>query len=506
MRSDTMKRALHTVSLAAAAGVALGVTPAPREEPATAFVAIAFLLYAVRGPEGGSPSVRRGFVAGFLTSFIVNAMALYWVVGLLEAFAGFPTIASIPTASLLFAAQALPFAFACAGAAALSAYRVPLWVVLPPALTVMASLSPTLFPWRIANSQSAFTPYLQLAEIGGQPILDLAVAYVGAGLGHALVKRSAPALAVAVLAFALPVAYGLVRLPEVEAARAAAPVLRVGVVQPNVSIFEKHDRRLAPAHLAELQLLTAELEARGAELVVWPETAYPFPIPRRAERDALGPMRVFGRGVRGPVLVGAITIAPDGARYNSAVAYDRDGTRLGIADKVELLAFGEYVPLWDYLPPVQERFPRGLTAGEAPRVLEIAGARVAVLNCYEDVLDQYAIRVGRDAPDLLVNVTNDAWFGDTAEPWLHEAVSRMRAIETRRDLVRAVNTGVSSHTAATGEPLFRTGTFEDAAFIARVALLDGVTPWVRFGDWVTPLLVGALLGTALGAARRRPLA
>jgi apolipoprotein N-acyltransferase len=168
---------------------------------------------------------------------------------------------------------------------------------------------------------------------------------------------------------------------------------------------------------------------------------------------------------------------------------------------VELLAFGEYTPLWDYIPPLQ-RFPRGLTPGEAPRVVTVANTRVGVLNCYEDVLDQYAIKIGRDRPDVLVNVTNDAWFGDTSEPWLHEATSRMRSVETRRDLVRAVNTGTSSHTSATGESFVRTPTLERTSFIAEVRVLSVITPWVRFGDWVTPCLVGALLGVVFALRRR----
>ncbi len=488
--------------LALLAGVTLGFTPAPNEWAAPAYVGLAFLIFAVAPPPAKTARIGRAFFAGWVVSFVINAMALYWVTGLLEVFAGFPLVASVPTASLLFAAQALPMAIACALAAALSLYGVPIWLGLPPLITAVAALSPSLFPWRLCHSHTDFVTWLQLAELGGQPILDLCLTYASMGLAWAFVHRDRAALAVGVIAFALPLAYGAPRLDQVQAERAEAPLFRVGVVQPNVSIFDKADRRLASQHLYSLQTATRTLEAEGADLVVWPETAYPYPIPRNRPADVRGPLRMLARGVSGPLLVGSVTLGPNATRFNSVVAVARDGRFTEIADKVKLLAFGEYVPLWDYLPPLQERFHRGLTPGDAPEVVPIGGARVGVLNCYEDVLDQYAILVGRKSPDVLVNVTNDAWFGDTAEPWLHEATSRLRSIETRRDLVRAVNTGTSSHTAATGESLVRTPTFERRAFVADVRVLDTITPWVRFGDWVTPSLVGALFGIALALRRR----
>lgn len=490
-----------TLPLAVVAGVSLGLTPAPNEWGLLAYPGLAFLLFAV-APPGYLPSVRNGFIAGFVFSFLVNAVALYWMVGLLETFAGFPTVAAIPTAGLLFAAQALPMAAACAFAAALSQRRFPVWAVLPPLLTLFSDLAPTLFPWRLMHSQTGFPVWLQLADIGGQPLLDLCLTYAAMGLGQALVHRDRRAAVIGAVALTLPLVYGAYRIEEVRAERLAAPTVRIGVVQPNVSIQEKNNRDSAPARLASLQELTRDLESSGADLVVWPETAYPYLLPRSWTRDSPGRWAILNRGAKGPLLVGTVTRNPDAGRYNSVVAVNPDGTFSATADKVELLAFGEYVPLWDYLIPIQEYFPRGMIPGDAPKVIEIAGARVGVLNCYEDVLAEYAILVGRNDPDVLVNVTNDAWFGHTTEPFGHEAQSRLRSIETRRDLVRAVNTGVSSHTAATGESLLQTPTFVRDAFIAEVHVLSEVTPWVRFGNWPRAVLYGALLGLALAAQRR----
>jgi len=497
-------RWLLALPLAAVGGLAIGLAGAPREWAALGFAGPAFVLVALERIGDAPPTARRGLAVGLVAATTTNVVALYWVVGLLRTFAGFPLVAAVPTGLLLWVAQALSFGFACAGASALASRGFPGWLALPACLVVASTLTPSLFPWRLAGTQVPWTTWIQMAEIGGEPLVDLCVALVGCGVAEALRTGKRSPLVVAAVVLLAPALYGAVRIPEVRARREAAPVLRVGVVQPNVGISEKRDPALRYDHLHALQDASHGLEEEGADLVIWPETAYPFRIQRNRTRDVRGPPRVLQRGVEGPLLFGAITTDRRGGRYNSAVAMGSDGRILGISDKVRLLAFGEYVPLWDWLPPLQERFPRGLSAGEEPRVLEVAGARVGVLNCYEDVLPHFARWVTARDPDFLVNVTNDAWFGDTAEPHLHQMVARMRTVETRRELVRAVNTGVSSHTNALGEDVVRTGTWVRRAFVTDVALLEGRTVWVRFGDLVTPTLAGALLGVvlALGARRR----
>lgn len=464
-----------------------------------------------------APGPRAGFATGWGIGFGCNVVAFHWIVGLLETFARFPTVAAIAVTGLLALAQGLLPAFACwlietaaLGTARPRRLRV---LALPVAITAVFSLAPTLFPWRFASSAVGWLEWAQMAELGGPPLLDLAMLGAGAALYLAATSTGHPrrgAAGVAALLLAAPAIYGAVRLPQVRASRDAAPPIRVGVVQPNIAILDKHDRRQHPAHLRLLRAMTSELEAEGApDLTLWPETAYPFPIRRGAEREPYGRSGLLRDGVRGPLLVGAITQDPDDrcGRWNSALAIDREGRIVGVSDKVELLAFGETVPLHGILPPLRRYFPcPGLRRGHEPGVLTVAGARVGVLNCYEDVLAEHAraaMRPGSDAPpELLVNLTNDAWFGDGREPHLHQLVARGRAIETRRDLVRAVNTGVSSHVDATGHTVIETPTFERARFVADARRLEGETFWVRHGDLVTPACLAWLFAFALAARRR----
>jgi apolipoprotein N-acyltransferase len=135
--------------------------------------------------------------------------------------------------------------------------------------------------------------------------------------------------------------------------------------------------------------------------------------------------------------------------------------------------------------------------------MSLAGARIGPLNCYEDVIADFALEVTRGAPDFLVNVTNDAWFGDSAEPYLHEQVARLRSIETRRDLVRSVNTGVSSHITATGAEAVHTESYERIGFLADVRKMTGFTPWVRYGDLYSPAFYLTLFWLFLVVRRER---
>ncbi len=503
--SDARGSRPRTLGLAALAGAVIAFAGPPRTLPLLAFFATPLLLAAIEGPHGArTTSARRGLVAGLVMGTVANGIALFWVVGLLETFAHFPLVAALPVALLLWVAQAVPFALAGAGAAALMARRAPGYLVLPATLTVAFSLTPALFPWRPSAPEIPWVPFIQLAEIGGRPLLNLLFALVGCALLEGVRARRPGVIALGAACIVVPLVYGLIRLPEVRAARAAAPALDVGVVQPDVGILVENDPSKWLGTLDELRGMSRILEKEGADVVVWPETAYPFPWARDRVRDPLGALGVEQDGVHGPMLIGAVTVRGECGQWNSTLAIDAKGHVVGVADKVELLAFGEYVPLWRYLTPLHARFPcPGLTPGDAPRTLTLAGTRIAVLNCYEDVLARYTRRVMRQDPKLLVNVTNDAWFGDTAEPWLHALVARMRSVETRRDLVRAVNTGVSSHVLATGEVAYETRPFERTSFIAHARLLDTITPWVRFGDLVTPALAGALLGAVLALRRRR---
>jgi apolipoprotein N-acyltransferase len=136
------------------------------------------------------------------------------------------------------------------------------------------------------------------------------------------------------------------------------------------------------------------------------------------------------------------------------------------------------------------------------RALPLGPYRIGVLICYEDILPGFARRVVRETrPHLLVNLTNDAWFGDTNEPWIHLALAKLRAVEHRRFLARATNTGVSAVIDPAGRVVTRSGTFTRETLQAEVALLDTTTVYARVGDW--PSWAAVLAVTVLASFPRR---
>lgn len=496
-------------------GILLALSGEPWSLNFAGFLSLIALVEAFeRGARAPRP-VLANSVTGLVFGSTANAIALYSLGDLLQHFGGFSPLLAWPMATLAFAGQGLPYAVMGLLAELCVRRGLPRWLAFPPALVLAMWLSPTLFPWRPAAPQVDFAWFVQMADLGGEALIDICMAWIAAGLWQALrspersLRGRLRPLAVALVALAVPCAYGGLRLPQVERARNAAPMVRLGVVQSNVGIQLKHDPERAAQVLTDLKRMTAELESQGTDLTVWAETAYPYALLRSRGAQPDDERRIVGQGLRGPVLIGAVTYlerANVQTKYNTAWLLRENGRFGDRVDKSRLLAFGEYVPLWDYLPPLQERFPsRGFEAGENDVIrTEVPGGsdrargrqvRYGILICYEDLFADLARKVVQRGADVLLNMTNDAWFGDSHEPALHNMVARLRAIETRRDLVRAVNTGVSSFTTATGKSPVQTRTFTRASFIAEVRPLTEITVYSAWGDWLPPLVGLLLLAT-----------
>jgi apolipoprotein N-acyltransferase len=313
----------------------------------------------------------------------------------------------------------------------------------------------------------------------------------------------------------------------IEAEMADAPTLRVAIVQSNVPVGGLS----APVKLARLQEPSARAERAGAELVIWPEAgAYPYGIARPFEHDReLGRGRVLSHH-RVPTIFGANTRVP-GERfgYNSVFHLDADGKVTGGYDKVNLVPLGESIPLID--PDwVTDRIPQIAhhERGEEPARFFVAGRDaagdralfpVAPLICYEDIIPSFVRRAAAQAGgvDLFVNVTIDAWYGDSAEPWEHLALAQFRSVEHRVPMVRSVSTGVSAVIDAAGRlgehiplrPVSREtlDRYPPELLVADVALARNTaarpTPFARFGWTFVPLCQLAALATAGGWYFRR---
>jgi apolipoprotein N-acyltransferase len=451
--------------------------------------------------------------------------------GLLERFGHMSPLEAFPIMLLLTAYQGLEFALLSWATHRVRARVEGRWSVAVVAMLVMATIElamPQIFPFYLAISQAGVPLVIQIADLTGPiGVTALMVAWNGALVdawhGLRAGRGRAPAtwrpLAVASGFVVLALAYGGLRLHQVDAARAAAPKVKTGLVQANVGIIEKWDPEEFAKLLATHQRLSAELARAGAELVVWPESSYPYALPRPFAREfPAGDPRRVREGFTTPLLFGALTRSEGPARqpadrypYNTALMLDAAGEVTGAYDKVFLMLFGEYIPFYDSIPwftrlvPEASNFSRGAEPASFPLRVRDRDFRLGPLICYEDILPSFTRQVAKLSPNAFVNITNDAWFGRTAEPYQHLALAVFRAVENRLELVRAVNTGVSAHVDAAGRVLARTDSVDPvltpdappATMLVELAMLDGGGLYRHVGDlfgFACALALVALLG------------
>jgi apolipoprotein N-acyltransferase len=192
--------------------------------------------------------------------------------------------------------------------------------------------------------------------------------------------------------------------------------------------------------------------------------------------------------------------------YNSAVLLDEVGRARGVYNKTFLLAFGEYIPGAQWWPWVYDLIPEAseFTPGDKVQAFDFHGHRLGVMICYEDIIPAFGRKLAKEDPHVLINITNDAWFGKTSEPYLHLALATFRAVETRKWLLRSTNTGVTAFIDANGRVVKQTAIYEPEIIDHEVPMMtDGPTLYVLTGDLVGYLGLLGIAALLLITRRRR---
>jgi apolipoprotein N-acyltransferase len=433
-----------------------------------------------------------------------NVLALRFIPAVVTRFTPLPWMAGFVGLLLLAAFEGARWMVAGVACETLTRVRVPRPVAFA-AGVYAGSFVPTMLPWTAAGGASPWPAVVQLADVVGERGVSalMALAAALAAVGVRLIvrrrqrRRGSLLVGAAVGLVAAQFAYGVARMRAIDDARPARRV-RVGLLQPSIAASTRWEEDRAPLLLSGLSALTMRAAEQAPDLVVWPEASYPYRLPHGARRAPGGPRAIPPAGVRVPVLAGLLLAGgPDGRAYNSAVVAYPGGELSDSYDKRHLLWFGETVPLADRLPWLRRVFARGLGLAQgdaAARPLTAGAIRAAVLICYEDTLPE----AGREAmllgPNLLVNITNDAWFHESAESELHLRLAALRAVELRRDLVRAVNRGPTSWIDAAGRVRARLpAAFADVALVEPALIDSPPTLYARMGDtpWALALLIFA---------------
>ena len=464
-----------------------------------AFVALAPLIVALRGQ-----TPRRALGLGWAAGFTMTMCGFYWLLTMLRVFSGFGTPLCLFFMAILCAYQAGRIALCGWLYGRAEARGWPAAPVFALAFVASELVFPLLFPWYYGATVHNAPIFMQTADLGGPYLVGLVLVAANLGIAELILARResrAPGRRILVAALAVPAVaalYGYVRLRAVDdAARDAEPV-KIGIVQGNQPLLGRHDA--LRVHMAR----TAELKRAGVDLVLWSEGAS-----GRADRespDYRETRRGFTNRLGVPTIVGGLLtrkVDKHFEYFNTALMADQTGAVKGRYDKQYLLAFGEYLPFGDTFPVLYEMSPNSsrFSKGSSLEPLPFGAHKISALICYEDILPGFVNGMVRHAdPDLLVNLTNDAWFGDSTEPWIHLALAQLRAVEHRRYLIRATNSGVSAMIDPVGRVPLHGGTFTEESLIGVAKFMRSKTGYEILGDW--PWALASVAVFAMAFVRR----
>lgn len=430
-----------------------------------------------------------GFAAGYVTNFL----GFYWLIYTMTVFGGFPVPLSFFFYACLTAYSA--FQFALLG---LAFRRIGFgWLGAAPAVVwaALEFLYPNLFAWRMANSQFHLPVLIQIGDVTGPFSLSLALVWVSAGVYLAVRKprRLAPLVGALALVAAIAI-YGALRMPQIEEAMRAAPSLRVALIQGNISVQKKTDAAYFEINVDTYRDLSARVQG-DVDLIIWPETVAQWWTP--ADAELVDPKHHPFKDLRRLLVFGgpSFRYLADGQpeTFNSAFLLGPGDRLLNRYDKQILLPFGEYIPGASLLPFLKDASPHtgDYSSGRTNRTFTIPGAVLGPLICYEDVVIGIPREMTRAGAQILFNMLNDAWFGDTAGPHEHLQLALWRAVENRRYLLRSSNSGITSIVDPLGRIVAQLPTFKEDALVATVQPLSLLSFYTRYGD-----LFGWLLAVA----------
>jgi apolipoprotein N-acyltransferase len=462
-------------------------------------------IVVARKVDAGEP-VRTSFRFGFWFGVMAYGMTLYWIAIALSIYTKLSFLGYI--GAVLVMAPVVGATIAALHVARRST-RLPFALLLPVVWTasevVINYMSDLAFPWLpLGLATSRFPMLAQLADLSGVRGVSFWIAATAGLLADAWLlraerRKSLVRLAVVVVLAAAVAGYGRWRLGSI----ATQPVASIAIVQPNIPQEEKWQKENRDRIVAMLASLTREAIRSGdPRRVVWPEVALPgYLVQNPGWADTL---RVLSAPTRIPILFGVLDVeflttrAPDGSQeyevFNAAMTTDSSGA---IAPqrpyrKEFLVPVVERVPFLDPDWFKGLRYFGGFGRGKDQPPFRYAFGDAGILICYESIFPQLSREYRRGGAEILVNITNDAWFGRSIAPYQHEAHLALRAIENRVGIARAANTGISAYIDPLGRFHEETGLETSASRTYQVHTTSVMTVFVRFGDWVG---TGALLAT-----------
>jgi apolipoprotein N-acyltransferase len=510
-------------ALALLSGVLLVLSFPRFGHPAVAWVALVPLLMALTGlpldftrakrvsfVRGKSP--LRAFLLGLTSGVVYFAGTLYWTGAVISTFGGVPVAVGVLAVVLLAFYQGFfPALFALLAGRMIARGGVRA-ILLAPAAWVATEFFRSVvfggFPWvLLGDSQVTVLPVAQVASVFGVFGVSGVVSLVNAAIAHAMLTtgraRIATIASTAVLLIAIAT-WGTLRIADGSLTRTGTPI-KVGLIQADIPQEEKwksgEARRIFTTYLS----MTRDAVKRGAQYVIWPESATPFMF----EQDPIGQaeLRALARETHVPILFGSDQEVPSGGAdpllYNAAFLVAPTGQTAAVYRKIHLVPWGEFIPMKRWLffvSPLVDSFT-DFSAGTSMVMLPVDSHLTSTAICYEVVYPSLVREAVSGGSELLTTITNDAWYGHSSAPYQHWALASMRAIEEGRYLARAANTGISGVVDPYGRVVAESGIFEQASMVEDVRFLTIRTIYSRIGDVIAYIAV-AIVALALLVLRR----
>jgi len=476
------------------------------------------LLYALKDMPG-----RTAFGMGFFTGLIHFLSLLYWLVPVMQTYGYLPAWLSIALLCLLAAVLAIFVALFSTALAGLGKPPLRCLTMIPicwVALEYLRSFILSGFPWELLGySQFNRLQLIQISDIFGVYGCSALIALTNGTLFINLLyftkrrwqdtyisnRLAVGSILVLMAAWVLTLSYGHWRLNDIDKQIAAAPKAIVAVVQGNIDQAIKWGPAFQIDTVKKYNRLSASIIDQYPDLIVWPETATPFYF-----LHDIKPSELVFEGID-QTAVDYLIGSPSFVRknevvqfFNSAYLISPQTKTLGKYDKTHLVPYGEYVPFKKWLPFLGKIVAQAgdFRAGKTGNTLQWRDQKIGVQICYEIIFPELSRTMARNNASLLINITNDAWFGKTSGPYQHFSMTVFRAIENRRSLARAANTGISGFIDPVGRILAATPLLEEAAVTRSIPLLKKKTVYTRIGDlFARVCMVVVLLVTLLEIGR-----
>lgn len=477
----------NTLYLSAVSGLLLFLSFPKYGSGFLAWISLIPLFWALRK----ALTIKQGLLLGFITGLISHIGLIYWITYVIVNYGYLPVYLGIIIMLLLACYLSLYISIFAAGIIFFRRkvalyYAAPiLWVCLE----YCKSYFLTGFPWENLGYSQYLNLYLiQFSDISGVFGLSFLIVLANAALFESIVKKTKKEfilVAVVALIIISVLIYGVKKSRQIDTILQKAPGIEVSLIQGNISQSIKWNDYFQKETINIYEQLTRKIKPVKGGLIVWPETALPFNY--QDVNDLQKQVNDIALETKSWFIFGSTSYEKSGVKtdyFNSAYLLSPFGDIKGKYDKVHLVPYGEYVPLRNIFPFIG-KLTQGMgdfSAGTGYHPLMIDDRKIGVLICYEGILPSAARTYRKNGAEVLVNITNDAWFGATSAPFQHFSMAIFRAVETRLYLVRAANTGISAVIDPNGKIVAQTSIYEKAALKNTIKYLNLQTMYVKYGD------------------------